>query len=59
MLIVIILDIKEEISVPSAPCVPEIYPLETLHNALNLDHLEKFLVKLVSQKLPTPSASPK
>ncbi|KAF7256098.1 hypothetical protein EG68_07183 [Paragonimus skrjabini miyazakii] len=44
--------------VPSAPCVPEVYPLETLHNALTLSQLEAFFARLTTHKFPTPFTSP-
>uniref|UniRef100_A0A183AWT3 CUB domain-containing protein n=1 Tax=Echinostoma caproni TaxID=27848 RepID=A0A183AWT3_9TREM len=44
--------------VPSAPCVPEVYPLETLHNALTLSQLEAFFARLTTRKFPTPFTSP-
>ncbi|CAH8652695.1 unnamed protein product [Schistosoma guineensis] len=50
---------SQEFLVPSAPCVPEVYPLETLHNALTLSQLEAFLVRLTTHKFPTPFTSPK
>ncbi|CAH8568541.1 unnamed protein product [Schistosoma turkestanicum] len=50
---------SQEFLAPSAPCVPEVYPLETLHNALTLSQLEAFLVQLTTHKFPTPFTSPK
>nr|VZI12837.1 unnamed protein product [Spirometra erinaceieuropaei] len=49
---------SNEMLVPSAPCVPEIYPLETLHNAMTLCQLEDFLSRLTIQKFPSPFTSP-
>ncbi|KAL3318690.1 hypothetical protein Ciccas_002643 [Cichlidogyrus casuarinus] len=34
----------EDIMVPSAPCVNDMHPLETLHNSLTLAQLENFLL---------------
>ncbi|CDI96917.1 inositol hexakisphosphate [Echinococcus multilocularis] len=44
--------------VPSAPSVPEIYPLETLHNAMTLHQLESFFTRLTTTKFPSPFTSP-
>ncbi|CAL8102596.1 unnamed protein product [Calicophoron daubneyi] len=49
---------SNEFLVPSAPCVPEVYPLETLHNALTLSQLEAFFARLTTHKFPTPFTSP-
>ncbi|KAM7542544.1 hypothetical protein Aperf_G00000006358 [Anoplocephala perfoliata] len=43
-----------ELMVPSAPSVPEIYPLETLHNAMTLHQLERFLTRLTTHKFRSP-----
>ncbi|VEL32936.1 unnamed protein product [Protopolystoma xenopodis] len=48
----------DDMLVPTAPCVPEVYPLETLHNSLTLSQLEAFLARLAFVKLPTPFTSP-
>lgn len=40
--------------VPSAPSVPEIYPLETLHNAMTLHQLERFFTRLTTHKFRSP-----
>lgn len=40
--------------VPSAPSVPEIYPLETLHNAMTLHQLEAFFARLTTHKFRSP-----
>ncbi|KAH8869007.1 Inositol hexakisphosphate and diphosphoinositol-pentakisphosphate kinase 2 [Schistosoma japonicum] len=50
---------SKEFLAPSAPCVPEVYPLETLHNALTLSQLEAFFVRLTTHKFPTPFTSPR
>nr|CAH8874372.1 unnamed protein product [Trichobilharzia regenti] len=49
---------SKDFLVPSAPCVPEVYPLETLHNDLTLSQLEAFFVRLTTHKFPTPFTSP-
>ncbi|PAA72670.1 hypothetical protein BOX15_Mlig018866g1 [Macrostomum lignano] len=41
----------------TAPCVPEIFPLETLHNSLTLRQLELFLHRFTRVKLQTPWSS--
>ncbi|VUZ57333.1 unnamed protein product [Hymenolepis diminuta] len=43
-----------EMMVPSAPSVPEIYPLETLHNAMTLHQLESFFTGLTTHKFRWP-----
>ena len=43
-----------EMMVPSAPSVPEIYPLETLHNAMTLHQLESFFARLTTHKFRSP-----
>uniref|UniRef100_A0A158QJ78 Protein kinase domain-containing protein n=1 Tax=Rodentolepis nana TaxID=102285 RepID=A0A158QJ78_RODNA len=43
-----------EMMVPSAPSVPEIYPLETLHNAMTLHQLESFFTGLTTHKFRSP-----
>lgn len=45
--------------VPSAPSVPEIYPLETLHNAMTLSQLENFFARLTTIKFPSPFTLPR
>ncbi|KAL5105426.1 Inositol hexakisphosphate and diphosphoinositol-pentakisphosphate kinase 2 [Taenia crassiceps] len=47
-----------DLMVPSAPSVPEIYPLETLHNAMTLHQLESFFTRLTTTKFPSPFTSP-
>ncbi|VDD76245.1 unnamed protein product [Mesocestoides corti] len=48
-----------DLMVPSAPSVPEIYPLETLHNAMTLHQLESFFARLTTTKFPSPFTSPR
>ena len=43
----------------TAPSVPEIHPLETLHNSLTLNQLTTFLERMINAKMTTPWASPR
>ncbi|TGZ59401.1 hypothetical protein CRM22_009096 [Opisthorchis felineus] len=50
---------SKDFLVPTAPSVPEVYPLETLHNALTLSQLEAFFARLTTHTFPTPFTSPR
>jgi hypothetical protein len=40
----------------TAPSVPEVHPLETLHNSLTLNQLTTFLERMVDAKVDEPSS---
>ncbi|XP_013386864.1 inositol hexakisphosphate and diphosphoinositol-pentakisphosphate kinase 2 isoform X1 [Lingula anatina] len=47
-----------EMGVESCPRVPEIRPLETLHNSLTLKQMEHFLQKITEMVFYTPKSTP-